>query len=267
MIHQSKMIKVVKSWLRPLYRRVRPLNPVRKALAFQYLRGQGIEIGALHFPLEMPRGARVRYVDRMNVADLRRQYPELRECRLVSVDMVDDGETLAATADASQDFVVANHIIEHCQNPMATLENWLRVLRPGGVLFCAVPDKRYTFDKPRPLTILEHLIRDYEEGPAWSWHGHFIEAAAFSSQDEPLSAEASEIQAKKWEEGDYSIHFHVWTQIEFLQMLCFCRNELSMPFDIEIFKKSGIEFIAVLRKHEKAEHEPESSTRLAQNYQ
>src|SRR5207249_5036937 len=49
----------------------------REAIARRYLRGTGIEIGALHNPLRLPRGVDVRYVDRMTVPELRRHYPEL----------------------------------------------------------------------------------------------------------------------------------------------------------------------------------------------
>lgn len=244
------MIGFLKSRLRPLYRRFRPLNPARRNLARRYLRGRGIEIGALHFPLEMPRGAQVQYVDRMKTKELRCQYPELAHSALVEVTIVDDGETLGAMCDASQDFVVANHLIEHCQNPISSIENWLRVLRPGGILFCAVPDKRYTFDWPRQITPLEHVRRDYDEGPAWSRRKHFREAAEFNGDGTRRSEEETERLSQRWEESDYSIHFHVWTQFEFFQMLCHCRQKLAMPFDIEAFQKNNIEFIVVLRKHE-----------------
>src|SRR5437763_15908927 len=59
----------------------------RVALARLYLRGEGIEIGALHNPLPLPRRAKARYVDRLSVADLRRQYPDLRDKPLVKVDI------------------------------------------------------------------------------------------------------------------------------------------------------------------------------------
>ena len=105
----------------------------RYSLAFFYIEGKGIEIGALHNPLKVSSRASVRYVDRMSVADLRCQYVELED-QLVTVDVVDDGERLATFQNASQDFVIANHFVEHCQNPLLALENALRILRRGGAL-------------------------------------------------------------------------------------------------------------------------------------
>ncbi len=73
-------------------------------MAAIYLRGHGIEIGALHRPHRVPGSANVKYVDRMTVPDLRRQYPELAAEKLLPVDIVDNGERLATIADRSQDF-------------------------------------------------------------------------------------------------------------------------------------------------------------------
>ena len=90
----------------------------RARIANRYLLGDGIEIGALHNPLPAPRSARIRYVDRLPVTELRAHYPELEQEPLVAVDILDDGERLATIADSTLDFVVANHFIEHTQDPV-----------------------------------------------------------------------------------------------------------------------------------------------------
>ena len=95
------------------------------------------------------------------------------------VDIVDDGERLETIGDLTQDFVIANHFIEHSQNPIGAIENMLRVLKHGGILYLAVPDKRYTFDIDRPVTTIEHLLQDYEQGPQWSKRQHFEEWSRF----------------------------------------------------------------------------------------
>ena len=151
------------------------VHETRELVAATYLRGEGIEIGALHQPLRVPASARVKYVDRMTAADLRRQYEELAGFMLVETDIIDDGERLTTIGNETQDFVIANHFIEHCQNPILTFQNLLRVIRPGGVLYLAVPDKRFTFDVDRPCTTIEHVMRDFTEGPEWSRRQHFEE--------------------------------------------------------------------------------------------
>ena len=93
----------------------------RKSLAKRFIRGRGIEIGALHNPLWVPPRSCVTYVDRMDENDLRRHYPELNDLPLVKVNIVDDGEKLTAFEPNSQDFIIANHFLEHAQNPISTI--------------------------------------------------------------------------------------------------------------------------------------------------
>jgi SAM-dependent methyltransferase len=59
-----------------------------------------------------------------------------------------------AVEDASYDFVLASHVLEHCANPLKVLQEWRRVLKPSGVLFMVLPDRRFTFDHRRPVTPL-----------------------------------------------------------------------------------------------------------------
>ena len=225
---------------------ISPEQALRRQIAWHYLSGNGIEIGALHSPLEIPLHAKVHYVDRLSVAELRKQYPELAEYELVEVDIIDDGETIPSIADASLDFVIANHMIEHCQNPIGTIEQHLRVLKPGGILYLAVPDKRYTFDRDRPLTSLEHLIHDYTQGPEGSKYSHFDEWTRVVNK---IPEDRVDAYIQRLMEMDYSIHFHVWTQMEFLELLLHCRHQLSFPFEIELLQKNGIEFVVILSKN------------------
>lgn len=220
-------------------------NLRRRRLARRYLRGTGLEIGALHRPLWVPAGVAVRYVDRMDVEKLRTHYPELAHERLVAPDIIEDGETLASEADASADFIIANHFIEHTQDPIGALASHLRVLRPGGILYLAVPDRRHTFDADREPTPLEHLVRDHRDGPAWSRALHQEEWARFV--DRVPAAEVAD-RVRWLEEHDYSIHFHVWNPDEFRRVLEFARDEERLPFQIEELVPNDHEFIAILRR-------------------
>src|ERR1700754_2681666 len=185
----------------------------RTAFANSYLLGEGIEIGPLHQPMALPPHAHARYVDRLTSPDLRRKSPELVDWDLPDVDMVDDGETLATIAAESQDFIIANHFLEHTENPIGTIETHLGKLRPGGVLFYAVPDKRFTFDFRRPVTPIEHMVADHEEGPERSRAGHFREWSRFVLEhDPPADADTGweerqiEAVAGQLEAQNYSIH-------------------------------------------------------------
>jgi SAM-dependent methyltransferase len=64
----------------------------------------------------------------------------------------------------SLDYVVASHVLEHVANPVAALAEWYRVLRPGGLIYLVVPDRRFTWDRPRAPTSVEHLLEDFTRG-------------------------------------------------------------------------------------------------------
>jgi SAM-dependent methyltransferase len=216
---------------------------VREAIARRHLRGTGIEIGALSHPLRVPSGVTVRYVDRWPLADLRRQYPDLADEEITSPDIIDDGTTLATLPDDSQDFVVANHFLEHTEDPVGTLAAFLRVTRPGGVVYVAVPDKRRTFDAERPLTSVSHVLSDHELGPEQSRRDHFEEFARLVEHvEEP--ALASHVEAAMGNER-YHIHFHVWTHDTFLELLASVRDRLG--FAIAEQRSNAHESIVVLR--------------------
>ncbi len=223
-----------------------PATLNRELISNTYIRGVGIEIGALHNPLRVPKVAEVKYVDRMLEADLRRQYPELGEFDLVNVDIVDDGEDLRTIGNYTQDFVIANHFLEHCQNPIKAIENMLRVLKPDGILYLAVPDKRYTFDCDRPLTSIEHILKDYKEGPNWSKRLHFDEWVCYVDK----ITDEDEIQARVnyLMDMDYSIHYHALTQIEMLDLITTLKKNLNFGFEVQCALANGIEDIFVLRR-------------------
>jgi SAM-dependent methyltransferase len=224
-----------------------PVSPtpleVRARVGREWLVGEGLEIGALHLPMPLPDGASVRYVDRMGVPDLRVEYPELGSTTLVVPDIIDDGESLGTLGDATVDFVVANHFIEHCQDPIGALETMLRVVRPGGLIFMAVPDKRRTFDVARPVTTLEHVIRDHEEGPERSYRAHVEEWVALVDHGPDASIDVDDLVRR-----NASIHFHVWHPPAFLDLVRHCQRTVGVAFDLALFQQNGPEFLVILAR-------------------
>ena len=94
------------------------------AFSSRYFVGNGIDIGggldclAAHIP----------------------QFPQIISVR--NWDLEDgDAQYLHGLSDDSFDFVYSSHCLEHMQNPVVALENWLRVLKPGGYLIVSIPDE------------------------------------------------------------------------------------------------------------------------------
>lgn len=221
----------------------------------ELLAGSGIEIGALQNPVDAPH-VDVKYVDRLPLAALFEQYPELRGQRIVAPDILDDAEDLKAVPAESQDFVIANHVIEHMANPIKALISWSNALKVGGRLFLAVPDKRFTFDKERPYTALSHLFEDYEHPSRERDFAHFQEFAREVSCKtfNARPVEESDAYARELWAQDYSIHYHVWDDVRFREFLDALRDRLDAwsMVTIDEMPTTGNEFIVVLEKRETA---------------
>jgi predicted SAM-dependent methyltransferase len=232
-------------------RRAVPHN--RLILAARYIRGDGIEIGGLGRTLPIPFGARVKYLDRYDREGLFTNFPELaRKKKIVEPDIVDDGETMATVQDGSQDFLIANHVVEHFQNPIRFFHNAVRILKPGGILFMALPEKTKTFDRDRPITPFEHLVADYENGPERSRREHYREYVRLADNHNGrpawrTEAEYEALVAKLMAE-DYSIHFHVWDMPAMQDLLQGLRSKYALPIETKAMLASGDEVVLILEK-------------------
>jgi predicted SAM-dependent methyltransferase len=224
----------------------------RVVLASRFLRGDGIEIGAANRPLPMPGGARVTYVDRKGLDGLYAEYGSVLRFGIVAPSVVDDAQTLGCFADASLDFVVACHVVEHLEDPLAFFRSCARVLRAGGVVFCAVPERELTFDRRRALTPFGHLLADHRDGPEASRAAHFRDYVRLADIQDGARAWTDEAgyerQVAKLMEEDASIHYHVWNRETFLDLALRLRSELDLPFRIEASLCHVDEVLVVLRK-------------------
>lgn len=220
---------------------------VREDLARRYLFGAGIEIGALSQPLRVPPRVRVRYVDRMSTADLiRTDGPTLRSLGLdpasiPETDVVDDADRLATFADQSVDFVVANHVLEHLEDPIGALENLLRVIRVSGILFLTLPDARHTFDAGRSRTTVEHLVRDHRCGGEASRGQHYEE---WARDIEGIGPGGVPQRVAQFAREDARHHFHVWELEGFLSLLA----AAGLPGQLVHAQAYLKEFAVILRK-------------------
>jgi SAM-dependent methyltransferase len=208
------------------------VNPRKRKRLTAWLRGDGIEIGALNAALRTHREARVRYVDSLTLGEQRQRYPELADEPLAPVQVIARAEELTGFDDSSLDFVIANHLLEHLEDPIAGLLEFHRVLKPGGVLYIGLPDQRRTFDRHRELTTVEHLVRDHEEGPQLSRRAHYVDWAQNVDHVNPGDLEGH-VQRRMAE--SYSIHFHCWQPDTFLDFFVAVRERYGIDFEIVAF--------------------------------
>ncbi len=92
--------------------------------ATRYFIGNGIDIGSGPDSLSQ-------YVE---------FFPLMKSCR--AWDLPDgDAQFMESIEDNYFDFVHSSHCLEHMVNPYISLNNWIRILKPGGHLLCTIPDE------------------------------------------------------------------------------------------------------------------------------
>jgi len=116
----------------------------------RFCKGRGIEIGS----------GRNRMIRDSILVDM---VDDFSSSSAYKVDYLADAHSLPKIESVSMDYVCASHVLEHLTDPIKAILEWLRILKPGGILWLRVPDKRKTFDRPRERTALSHLIQDFAD--------------------------------------------------------------------------------------------------------
>jgi SAM-dependent methyltransferase len=156
-------------------------------------KGAGLEIGALCRPLVCKSQGDVYYVDYADAAFLRQRYaddPTVDVDQIVEVDFLWGEQPLREiTGGRAFDYIIASHVIEHVPDLITWLDELRSVLKPGGTIRLAIPDRRYSFDylrresrfvdaldaylrrarRPLPIAILDHLLNTAHVDCAEAW--------------------------------------------------------------------------------------------------
>jgi SAM-dependent methyltransferase len=229
----------------PLDRSQTPLALLRRDLAYRYLRGSGIEFGALDFPLSIPPEAKVAYADFEPVERVKQLFSVTEN--VTAPHIVSDLESMRGIEPESQDFIVANHVLEHVEDPLKALRAIARVLRPNGIAYLALPDKRWTFDKQREVTTIEHLLRDHRLGPDWSLPGHYDEWVRVV---DGLSGDPHAQKVAVMLDQRANIHFHVWDFAAMMELFTYVERDESFGLSVENATQNTIEVVWILRKRQ-----------------
>jgi SAM-dependent methyltransferase len=214
---------------------------VIRPLIKQYCVGQGLEIGAGKNP----------YFDPATTLTLDK-YTDNKD-GTPAPDIISDAAHIPKPNE-SFDYVFSSHVLEHMQDTIGALEEWMRVLKSGGVLFLVLPHGDRTFDRHREKTTLNHHIKDKETLTSEPDYSHNEEIKiGWSKNDnyeENIRRYEHEWRAPVWDLEfrlrNGVIHFHVWTQDEMVRLLQYMG--LKILAVAEITPERVDSFVVVARK-------------------
>ena len=183
----------------------------RDQLSKKYCKGKGIEIGALTFPWPMQPGSSAINVDFVDHHKLAQMYPDADKSKIKPVDIIDDANTLSKIPDEQYDFFCSSHNLEHMEDAIGAVYHWLRVLKVGGHLVMAIPEKDHCFDKRRTPTRIEHFFEEFvnREVQLANRPDHYRE---YLRNVDNTPEDKIEDSVRYMHANDINIHFHCWTQ-------------------------------------------------------
>jgi SAM-dependent methyltransferase len=130
-----------------------------------------------------------------------------------------DSTDLRTIEDFSYDCVLACHCLEHIANPLRALAEWKRVLKDEGLLLLILPHKDGTFDWRRPVTPLDHMLKDYADGVGEEDLTHLPEILELHDLSRDLAAGTKEEFQQRClaNHTNRAMHHHVFDTITALE--------------------------------------------------
>ena len=142
-----------------------------------------LEIGPFCQPLV--RGEAVRYLDRLDAAELRARAIALGMDPAGCPERIDFVGGLDEVEAGDFAAVVASHSIEHQPDLVRHLEEVARVLRANGRYYLVVPDKRFCFDHFLAESTIADILDAFEEERTVHRLGSVIEHVALVTHNDP----------------------------------------------------------------------------------
>ena len=233
----------------------------------------GIEIGPRDSPLVHKTQGPVQYADYADADTIRSNLHggNIDPARVLDVDIVTGGGSLAAHVAKRVDYVVASHVAEHVPDLLGWLIDLRDVLTDGGTLGLAIPDRRFTFDRFRRESTIAEAVEAYllratrpslrqvfdsawpavEIGVDQAWRNDIPEHAGTEHRLSRL-APALELVRRLHADPVYNdAHCWVFTPASFLDLLEQAARMDLLPYTLQAFKpteQGGYEFYAVLRR-------------------
>jgi predicted SAM-dependent methyltransferase len=227
----------------------------------------GLEFGPLTSPIITSNIGSVRYVDHASTEELKAKcelWGTIDISKIVEVDFVWKNENLKelTAIEVPYDYVIASHVVEHVPDFIGWFKEIRSVLKTGGIVSLAIPDKRFTFDYlrqvTRPADVLEAYLCNSKRpsaGQVFDYKSQFVNRNSkfkFGIKEELIYEhtleEAWEITQNSILKNHYEdVHCWVFTELSFLDLLISLVKLNLFDFKIaKFFNTTGIEFIVSL---------------------
>lgn len=230
----------------------------------------GLEIGPSSRPAVSKAEGEIYYLDVVDEHGLAEKYRGslYDQDAYTRIDfLVGEGSLSDSCGGRQFDYVVASHVIEHVPDPIGWLAQITDLLKPGGRLRLAIPDKRYTFDIHRPLSSFAELLDCFHSRLTRPTYRHVYEMAVSFVEVDPglvwrggLPQPADRAAGlEKWRRdfdllnrGEYvDVHCHTFTPDSFLEHFDQMTQLGHIALDLEAIYPplpGQIEFFAHLSK-------------------
>jgi SAM-dependent methyltransferase len=161
------------------------------------------------------------------------------------VQFIFEATDLHQIKDKSYDFLLSSNCLEHIANPILALMEWKRVLKDGGSLVLALPNKKSNFDHKRPITLFNHIIDDYKNKVTEYDLTHLDEILKLHDLSlDPAAGSFETFRSRSLENySNRTLHHHVFDMDLIKSLLEYCgfdtvqNNEIKTDFIVLAIKR------------------------------
>lgn len=187
-------------------------------------RAQGLELGAFDFPTVPADFGCCEIADVRDPGAQAHDFQVPVETIAPVTYVLERGRPLDAQIAKRFDYVILCHVLEHVPDPVGFLNEIGALLRPGGVMLLAVPDKRRTLDWSRPSTTIDDVLTRHYERAQRPPLAQIMQFARTWNEDLRRVAEETPHQFYEWavkhyESGRADVHCNVWQDHELFAQL------------------------------------------------
>jgi len=210
------------------------------AIAY-FCKGDCIEVGAFSNPAILPNADSIEYADIYTSDEAKSLqknlgFPKSCKNKLVDITIKFDKNNLPLknVESESKDCIFSSHSLEHNPNPIATLVDYLRVLKPGGIVYSIIPNKNFSFDHKRKATKVSYLIERYRS-QMWTYTIDEFRDVFYNSDTPTYFNKKEEDILKAYIENNGTHHIFVYDPSNIIQIIDFLTknfNCILVHFDI-----------------------------------